>query len=69
MSKTLKHKVRHIFYGKDGKLNLRVPFKLRWSYINKICRHNLDWGEDRVLLTKRLDKISKADLKRQIKEL
>lgn len=69
MSKTLKHKVRHIFYGKDGKLNLRVPFKLRWSYINKIRRHNFDRAEDRVLLTKTLDKISKVDMKRQIKEL
>ncbi len=29
MSKTFKQKVRHIFYDKDGKLNLRVPFKLR----------------------------------------
>lgn len=69
MSKTLKHKVRHIFYGKDGKLNLRVPFKLRWSYINKIRRHNLERAEDRALLTKRLDKINKADMKHQIKEL
>lgn len=25
MSKTLKQKVRHIFYDKDGNLNLRVP--------------------------------------------
>lgn len=25
MSKTLKQKVRHIFYDKDGNLNLRIP--------------------------------------------
>ena len=50
MSKTLKQKVRHIFYDKDGNLNLRVPFKLRWSYINKIRRHNFDRDLDRAEL-------------------
>lgn len=48
MSKTFKQKVRHIFYDKDGNLNLRVPIKLRWSYINKIRRHNFDYDEDRA---------------------
>lgn len=48
MSKTFKQKVRHIFYDKDGNLNLRVPFKLRWSYINKIRRHNFDRDLDRA---------------------
>lgn len=69
MSKTLKQKVRHIFYNKDGKLNLCIPFKIRWSHINHIRRRNYDRDEDRALLAKRRDKISKADMKRQIKEL
>lgn len=69
MSKTLKHKVRHIFYGKDGKLNLRVPFKLRWSYINKIRRHNYDRDIDRAALADRRDKASKVEMNRQIDEL
>lgn len=69
MSKTFKQKVRHIFYNKDGKLNLRIPFKLRWSYINHIRRHNYDRDEDRALLAERRDKLNKADMKRQIKEL
>lgn len=69
MSKTFKQKVRHIFYDKDGKLNLRVPFKLRWSYINHIRRHNYDRDEDRAFLTKCKDKISKEEMRRQIKEL
>lgn len=66
MSKTLKHKVRHIFYGRDGKINLRVPFKLRWSYINKIRRHNFDRDLDRAELADKREKASKADMKHQI---
>lgn len=69
MSKTFKHKVRHIFYDKDGKLNLRVPFKLRWSYINKIYRHNYDRAEDRAELADKREKASKADMKCQINEI
>lgn len=69
MSKTLKHKVRHIFYGKDGKLNLRVSFKLRWSYINKIRRNNFDRDIDRAELADKREKVSKADMKRQINEI
>ena len=65
MSKTLKQKVRHIFYDKDGNLNLRVPFKLRWSYINKIRRHDLDRAE----LAGKREKASKADMERQINEI
>lgn len=69
MSKTFKHKVRHIFYDKDGNLNLRVPIKLRWSYINKIRRHNFDYDEDRTQWVDTKDRASKADMKNQIKEL
>lgn len=69
MSKTFKHKIRHIFYDKDGKVNLRVPFKLRWSYINKIWRHNYDRAEDRVELANMREKASKDDMKHQLKEL
>mgnify|MGYP001109262298 CR=1 FL=1 len=69
MSKTLKQKVRHILYDKDGNLNLRVPFKLRWSYINKIRRHNLDRDLDRTELAGKRDKSSKADMKRQIENI
>lgn len=69
MSKTFKQKVRHIFYDKDGNLNLRVPIKLRWSYINKIRRHNFDYDEDRAQWVDTKDRASKADMKNQIKEL
>lgn len=69
MSKTLKQKVRHIFYNKDGKLNLRIPFKLRWSYINHIRRRNREYGEFRAIRSNLRDKIGKADMKSQIKEL
>lgn len=69
MGNTLKHKVRHIFYDKDGKLNLRVPFKLRWSYINKIRRHNLERDLDRAELAGKREKAGKADIKRQINEI
>lgn len=69
MSKTFKQKVRHIFYDKDGNLNLRVPIKLRWSYINKIRRHNFDYDEDRTQWVDAKDRASKADMRSQIKEL
>lgn len=69
MSKTLKQKVRHIFYDKDGNLNLRVPFKLRWSYINKIRRHNLERDLDRAELAGKREKAGKADMERQINEI
>lgn len=69
MSRTLKHKVRHIFYGQDGRPNLNVPFKLRCSYINKVWRHNLERDIDRAELANKRDKASKADMNRQINEL
>lgn len=69
MSKTFKHKVRHIFYDKAGNINLRVPFKLRWSYINKIRRHNLERDLDRAELADKQEKASKADMKRQLKDI
>lgn len=69
MSKTLKQKVWHILFNKDGVLNLKVPRKLRWSYFNKIRRVNFDRDEERIRLAQLRDKISKADMKQQIKEL
>ena len=69
MSRTFKHKVCHIFYNKHGKINLRVPSKLRWSYINKVRRHNYDRDIDRAKLTKYRDKANIIDMERQIKEL
>ncbi len=69
MSKTFKQKVRHIFYDTDGKLNLRVPFKLRWSYINKLRRHNYDRHIDRAELAEKRDKANKTDMKRQIEDM
>ncbi len=68
MGNTFKHKVRHIFYNNDGKPNLRVPFKVRWSYLNHIRRHNCDRGEDRALLAKHRDQIIKSDMTQQIKD-
>lgn len=69
MNKTFKQKVRHIFSDKDGNLNLRIPFKLRWSYINKIRRHNFDRNLDRAELADKREKASNADMKRQIEEI
>lgn len=69
MSKTVKQKVYHILYDEDGNLNLRVPFKLRWSYINKIRRHNLERDLDRAELAGKREKAGKADMKRQINEI
>lgn len=69
MSKTLKHKVRHIFYDKDGNVNIRIPLKLRWSYINKIRRHNFDYALDRAELSNRRENASKVDMKHQIKDI
>lgn len=69
MSKTLKQKVHHILYDEEGNLNLRVSFKLRWSYINKIRRHNLERDLDRAELAGKREKAGKADMKRQINEL
>lgn len=69
MSKTLKHKVRHIFYDNNGKLNLKLPFKLRWSYINKIRRHNFDYDIDRAILSEKRDKANKKDMNHQLEEL
>ncbi len=69
MSKTMKQKVRHIFYGKDGNFNLRIPFKLRWSYINQLRRHNYDRDIDRAELAERRDKANKTDMKRQIEDM
>lgn len=57
------------FDDKDGNLNLRVPFKLRWSYINKIRRHNFDRDLDRAELAGKREKASKADMERQINEI
>lgn len=69
MSKTFKQKVHHILYDEDGNLNLCVSFKLRWSYINKIRRHNLERDLDRAGLAGKREKVGKADMKHQLKEL
>lgn len=69
MSKTFKQKVRHIFYDEDDQPNIQIPLKLRWSYINKIRRHNFDYALDRAELAGKREKASKADMKRQINEL
>lgn len=69
MSKTLKQKIRHILYDEDGKLNLKVPLKLRWSYINKIRRHNYDRDLDRAGLADRREQARNADMNNQINEL
>ena len=62
MSKTLKQKVHHILYDEDGNLNLRVPFKLRWSYINKICRNNFDRDIDRAELADKREKRARPEV-------
>lgn len=69
MSKTFKHKVHHIYYDKDGNLNIKLPLKLRWSYINKIRRHNLDYDLDRAELARKRNKANLKEMKRQIKQL
>lgn len=66
MSKTFKHKLRHIIYRND-EINLRVPLKLRWSYINKIRRRILDYAIDRHEWVSKKDKESKIDMKNQFK--
>lgn len=69
MSKTLKQKIRHIFYTEDGKINLKVPLKLRWSYINKLRRHNFDYDLDRAELVEKRNKANKSDMKQQLENL
>ncbi len=69
MSKAFKHKVRHIFYDEDSNLNLRIPFKLRRSYINKIRRNNFDRDIDRAELADKREKASKAAYHRILKEI
>lgn len=69
MGKTLKQKIRHILYDEDGNLNLKIPLRLRWSYINKIRRHNYDRDLDRAELADRREKVSNADMNNQINEL
>lgn len=68
MSKTYKHKTYHIFHLVEEGLR-KLPLKLKWSYVNKINRHNLDWAIDRKELSTKRDKISKKDMKEQLSEL
>lgn len=69
MSKTFKQKVWHIIFDKDGRLNLKGPRKLRWSYINQIRRHNFDRDIDRAELANRRDMAHLKDMRQQIKDI
>lgn len=66
MSKTHKHKTRHIFHLVEQGLR-KLPSKLKWSYINKINRHNLDWDIEREEKSTKKDKINKKNFLNQIK--
>lgn len=67
MSKTYKHKTRHIFHLMEQGLR-KLPPKLKWSYINKINRHNLDWDIEREELTSKKDKANKKNFLNQIED-
>lgn len=69
MSKTLKQKVYHILFNKDGRMNLTVPRKLRWSYFNKLRRHNFDRDLERAELSDKRDKASLKEMRRQINDI
>lgn len=66
MSNTFKHKIRHIFYDKNGTINLKISPQLRYRYINMIRRHNLDYDLDRAELTERRGKVTKNEMNRQV---
>lgn len=67
MSKTYKHKTFHIYDLVEKGLR-KLPLKLKWSHINKVNRHNLDWDIDRKELSLKREKIIEKDFKNQIKE-
>lgn len=69
MSKTLKQKVYHILFNQDGRMNLTVPRKLRWSYFNKLRRHNFDRDLERAELTDKRDKASLKEMQQQINDI
>lgn len=67
MSKTFKHKTRHIFeLAEEGKRKLSS--KLKWSYFNKCNRHNFDWDLYRKEKSQLKDKISRDNMKKQMEE-
>lgn len=68
MSKTYKHKTRHIFHLEEQGL-IKLPSKLKWSYLNKINRHNLDYDIERAKLSSKRDNESKIEMRNQIDEL
>ena len=69
MGKTLKQKVYHILFNKDGKMNLKVPRKLRWSYFNKLRRHNFDRDLERAELADKRDKASLKEMRQDRKSV
>lgn len=68
MSKTLKHKIHHIFRDENGKINLRLPLKLRWSYINRIRRHNFDCDLERAKRADKRDRENEIEMGQQIED-
>ncbi len=69
MGKTLKQKVYHILFNKDGKMNLKVPRKLRWGYFNKLRRHDFDRDLERAELVDKRDKASLKEMRQQINDI
>ena len=69
MSDTFLHKVYHIFFTKNGEVNLNIPIKLRWKWLNKCNRHNYEKDIDRASLASQRDKESRRDMQQQIKDL
>lgn len=68
MSKTYKHKIPHVFHLEKQGL-IKLPLKLKWSYLNKINRHNFDHDIERAELSSKRDNESKIDMINQIDEL
>lgn len=69
MNKTLKQKVYHILFNKDGKMNLKVPQKLRWSYFNKLRRNNFDRDLERAELAEKRSKANLKEMRNQLNEI
>lgn len=69
MSKTLKQKVCHIIFKKDGSINLKVPYNLRWSYFNKLRRINFDRDLGRAELAEKRSKANLKEMRNQLNEI
>lgn len=50
-------------------MNLKVPRKLRWSYFNKLRRHNFDRDLERAELADKRDKASLKEMRQQINDI